>query len=347
MSGYDDYLDKLWETLFGRGINGLVAPSELRRRNMDRRAIRARELREVARVLKEMQQIVEGRLRIDSEGRLREAADDELITGVKMSSVIVKSGEDDPVDDLDTAQMLTRARRESAMSAVRRELAIRHIAILAEEECRNLPLEDISKVPVDADWLVRWRDGAQDAVSVQLKRYWARLLAGEVLRPSTYSVRTMEFLRTISRADLETLQICARFCFEGFIYRNPAQYFSPQLHQPMFEQLEELGLLRGVYGRPESWTLAATGSDSDFRFILPCHNKAIFLEGGSAEDDHRIPVFRLTRFGREVFSLCQVDADTAYLLAVASELKKRGFEIRLGDWNESGGQGLFSERMAV
>ena len=347
MSGYDDYLDKLWETLFGRGVSGLVAPSELRRRSLDRRAIRARELREVAKVLREMQQIVEGRLRIDSEGRLREAADDELITGVKMSSVIVKSGEDDPIDELDTAQMLTRARREGAIRAVRRELGIRHIAILTEEECRNLPLEDISKVPVDADWLVRWRDGAQDAVSVSLKRYWARLLAGEVLRPSTYSVRTMEFLRTISRADLETLQICARFCFEGFIYRNPAQYFSPQLHQPMFEQLEELGLLRGVYGRPESWTLTASGEGDDFQFILPCHNKAVFLEGGSAEDDHRIPVFRLTRFGREVFSLCQVDADTAYLLAVASELKKRGFQIRLGDWNASGGQGLFSERMAV
>lgn len=347
MSGFDDYLDKLWDTLFGKGVNGLVEPAELRRRTMDRRAIRARELREVARVLREMQQIVDGRLRIDSEGRLREAADDELITGVKMSSVIIKSGEDDPVEDLDTAKMLTKARRDGAMRAVRRELAIRHIAILAEEECRNLPLDVISQAPVDADWMVRWRDGAQDAVSVSLKRYWARLIAGEVLRPSTYSVRTMEFLRTISKADLEMLRICARFCFDGFIFRNPGQYFSPQLHQPMFEQLEELGLLRGVYGRPESWTLTASADEGDFQFILPCHNKAIFLEGGSAEDDHRIPVFRLTRFGREVISLCESDADTAYLLAVAAELKKRGFEIRLGDWNSSSGQGLFSERMAV
>lgn len=346
MSGYDDYLDKLWETLFGKGVNGLVAPAELRRRGLDRRGARARELREVARVQREMQQLVEGRLRIDSEGRLREAADDELITGVKLNAVIMNAGEDDPVQYLDTAKLLTRARREQAMSAVRRELAIQHIAILAEEECRNLPLEHISTVAVDPDWLVRWRDGAQDAVSVQLKRYWARLLAGEVLKPSTYSVRTMEFLRTISRSDLEMLNIVARFCFEGFIYRNPGNYFSLDLHQPMFEQLEELGLLRGVYGRPESWTLNSTTGD-DFSAILACHSKAIFVEGGQPDDDQRLPVFRLTRFGREVFSLCQVDADTAYLLAVAGELKKRGFSIRLGDWMGEGVQGLFAERMAV
>src|SRR5690606_41299669 len=110
------------------------------------------------------------------------------------------------------------------------------------------------------------------------KRYWARLLAGEVLKPSTYSVRTMEFMRTISRRDLEMMNICARFCFDGFIYRSPGSYFSELLHVPMFEQLEELGLLRGVYGRPEAWQLTSTTADG-LRVILPCGRKAILVGG--------------------------------------------------------------------
>jgi hypothetical protein len=346
MSGFEDYLDKLWLTLFGKGVRGLSAPDELRRRSLDRRTVRARELREIARVQHELQGLVEGRLRMTRDGNLREAADDELMQGVKLNSVIVSAGFDDPVESLDTARLLRQADRDGAMRAVRRDLAIRHIAILAEEECRNLPLEKVSKVQVDPDWLVRWRDGAQDAVSVQLKRYWARLLAGEVLKPSTYSVRTMEFMRTISRADLEMINICARLCFDGFIYRNPGTYFSPELHQPMFEQMEELGLLRGVYGRPESWTMTST-TEQGFSTMLACSNKAIFVEGGSAEDDFRVPVYRLTRFGREVLSLCRVDADMAYMLAVAGELKKKGFSVRLGDWVGDAGQGLFAERMAV
>ena len=346
MSGFDDYLDKLWLTLFGKGVRGLSAPDLLRRRNLERRTVRARELREITRVQHELQGLIEGRFRLTRDGALREAADDELMQGVKLNSVIVSAGFDDPVESLDTARLLRQADRDGAMRAVRRELAIRHIAILAEEECRNLPLEKVSRVQVDPDWMVRWRDGAQDAVSVQLKRYWARLLAGEVLKPSTYSVRTMEFMRNISRADLEMINICARLCFDGFIYRNPGTYFSVDLHQPLFEQLEELGLLRGVYGRPESWMMSSTTSEG-FSTMLACSNKAIFVEGGSAEDDFRLPVYRLTRFGREVLSLCRVDADMAYMLAVANELKKKGFNVRLGDWVGDAGQGLCSERMAV
>lgn len=346
MSGFDDYLDKLWVTLFGKGVRGLSAPNVLRRQNLDRRTVRARELREVARVQHELQGLVDGRLRMSRDGTLREAADDELMQGVKLNSVIISAGFDDPVESLDTARLLRQADRDGAMRAVRRDLAIRHIAILAEEECRNLPMESVSQAAVDPDWLVRWRDGAQDAVSVQLKRYWSRLLTGEVLKPSTYSVRTMEFLRTISRADLEMINICARLCFDGFIYRNPGSYFSAELHLPMFEQMEELGLLRGVYGRPESWLMRSTTTEG-FSTMLACANKAIFVEGGSAEDDFRLPVYRLTRFGREVLSLCHVDADSAYLLAVANELKKMGFSVRLGDWVGEAGQGLFAERMAI
>ena len=346
VKGFDQYLDKLWQTVFGKGERGLAAPEDLRRRNLDRRTVRARELREIARVLRELQALHEGRLRIDRAGKLAEAGDDELAEHIRLNPVIVNAGYDDPVENLDTARLLRHAGRTHAMRAVRRDVSVRHIAILAEEECRNLPLENISSVQVDPDWMVRWRDGAQDAVSVQLKRYWARLLAGEVLKPSTYSVRTMEFMRTISRRDLEMMNICARFCFDGFIYRSPGSYFSELLHVPMFEQLEELGLLRGVYGRPESWQLKSTTADG-FRAILPCGRKAIFVEGGDASDDFRLPVYRLTRFGREVFSLSPADADMAYLMAVANELKKHGFQVRLGDWVSESGQGLFAERMQV
>lgn len=346
MSGFDDYLDKLWQTVFGKGAKGLASPSDLRRHNLDRRAVRARELREIARVQRELQSIHEGKLRIDRNGKLAESGDDAWAEAVRLNPVIISAGQDDPVEVLDTARLLKHAGRAHAMRAVRRDMAIRHIAILAEEECRNLPLEHVSSVAVDGDWMVRWRDGAQDAVSVQLKRYWARLLAGEVLRPSTYSVRTMEFMRTISRRDLEMMNICSRFSFDQFIYRSPGTYFSEDLHIPMFEQLEELGLLRGVYGRPESFTLQSTTADG-FRSILPLGKKAIFIEGSDASDDHRVPVYRLTRFGREVFSLSPADADMAYLMSVANELKKRGFQVRLGDWVSESGQGLFAERMQV
>lgn len=339
-------LDRLWETLFSRGMDGLVSPADIRRHGQERRRVRAGELREVARVQRELLALAEGALRLDALGRLNEVDDDDRVHTVRINPLIEQGREESLVTSLDTGKMLTSVGHELAMAGVRRELVVRHIAILAEEEMLRLPSEQASDRRVDSDWLMRWRLAARDAVSMELKRLWARMLAGEVLRPGTYSIRTMEFLRNLSRSDREMIGFCARFCFDNFIYRNPGRYFSDELHRPLFENLDELGILRGVFGRPETWLLASA-SPRGFRAMLPCRQRAIYVEGAHADDDVRLPVYRLTRFGRELLSLFFAEADTAYLAAVAGDLKKKGFSVRLGDWIAGGGQGLFSEKVAI
>ncbi len=347
VSARDEFLDKLWHTLFARGVGGLVSPRAIRRQGQDRRRVRANELREVARVRRELQALLEGQLRIDDDGHLRETAPEAEVERVRMSPVVEHADAAQRLaESLDTVALLERARREQALEAVRRDLDIRHIAVMAEEESRVLPTDKLVSAGVDPDWMARWRAGVSESASVALKRYWARLLAGEVLRPGTYSTRTLEFFRAVSRTELEMLTICARFCFHGFIYRDPGRYFSPRLHYPLFQSLEELGLLRGVYGEGESWVLVS-GVGECFRVILPCQHKAIFVEGDHPDDEVRIPAFRMTRFGREVFSLCRAEADTAYLAAVAGVLKDRGYRVQLGDWTGEGKQSLFTERMAL
>ncbi len=347
MTAVAEYLDKLWETLFSRGTESLVAPRDIRRRHLDRREVRAGELRETARVLRELQGLLEGRLRINDRGELVAAADPAEFEGIRTSSLIEKQQDEGPVYVVpDTPELLEQVSRQEALRIAQREMILRHVAIMAEEEGARLPADRLRPEPVDADWLVRWREGAGTAVAIELRRLWARMLAGEVLRPGTYSVRTLEFLRALSRVDREMIRLCSGFCFDGFIYRSPGRYFSDQLHRPMFEVLEELGLVRGVYGRAETWLLTSATRDR-FRVILPCHQRAIFVEGEQAEDDIRFPVYRLTRFGRELFSLFPGHADTAYLAAVATEFKKRGFHVELGDWSMQGGQGLFTERVAL
>lgn len=347
MSRQDEFLDKLWDTLFSRGVDAPAAPAAIRRQQLRRRSVRANELREVARVRRELQGLIDGSLRLDAHGRLEQVPDEQAIEGVRFNPVIEPA---EPAAglavSLDTGRMLERARWEQALATVRQDLDVRHMAVMAEEECRRLPLHRLSDAPVDPDWMGRWRAGARESASVALKRYWARLLAGEVLRPGTYSTRTLEFFRMVSGTELEMLEICARFCFHGFIYRDPGDYFSPRLHYPLFQTLEELGLLRGVYDGDESWRLVSR-TPKDFRVILPCQRKAIFVEGVSPDDAVQVPAFRMTRFGREVFSLCRVEADTAYLGAVARSLKAVGFDVQLGDWTGEGEQSLFTERMAL
>lgn len=347
MSQQNAFLDKLWRTLFSRGIDAPASPAVIRRQGLQRRRVRAQELREVARVRRELQGLIDGELRLDDGGYLREVPADTEVERVRMNPVVEpESSTARAATRLDTATMIDRARWEQALASVRHDLDVRHMAVMAEEEGRRLPVEQLSTAPVDPDWMGRWRAGARESASVALKRYWARLLAGEVLRPGTYSTRTLEFFRMVSGTELEMLAICARLCFHGFIYRDPGEYFSLRLHYPWFQTLEELGLLRGVYDADESWLLASQSRER-FRVILPCQHKAIFVEGDDPDYQVRIPAFRLTRFGREVFSLCRAEADTAYLGAVARSLKAYGFTVQLGDWTGEGEQSLFTERLVL
>ena len=87
-------------------------------------------------------------------------------------------------------------------------------------------------------------------------------------------------------------------------------------------------------------------SREHFRAVVRCQNKALFIRGDGLQLS--LPVHPFNRLGREVVSLISAKADTAYLFAVANAVKKRGFQVEIGDWfGQDGGSGLFSEQITV
>jgi len=58
---------------------------------------------------------------------------------------------------------------------------------------------EVSKDPVDFDWITQYLDHAQDIRDEQLQILWARILAGEVTSPGSYSKRTLDFLKTLDK----------------------------------------------------------------------------------------------------------------------------------------------------
>lgn len=62
----------------------------------------------------------------------------------------------------------------------------------------------------DLDWAARFFSSVQDVSSAEMQELWARLLAGEVRRPGSTSIRTLEILRNLDRRVAEAFQrLCA------------------------------------------------------------------------------------------------------------------------------------------
>ena len=69
---------------------------------------------------------------------------------------------------------------------------------------------------------------------------WARVLLDEVRQPGTHVLRTLAFLATLARADIETLRIAARLELSGALCREATGYFQADIHEPMFDHLVDL-----------------------------------------------------------------------------------------------------------
>lgn len=63
-------------------------------------------------------------------------------------------------------------------------------------------LEDekiISEEPIEQDWILRFFSYAEEVSDEDIQTLWAKILAGEIKKPKSYSLRTLETLRNLSK----------------------------------------------------------------------------------------------------------------------------------------------------
>jgi len=74
---------------------------------------------------------------------------------------------------------------------------------------------DVSREPVDEDWVARFFSNVQEVSDEKLQRLWSSLLAHEVMKPGTVSLRTLEVLRNLAPAEAEAFQDALRSVCSG------------------------------------------------------------------------------------------------------------------------------------
>lgn len=87
-----------------------------------------------------------------------------------------------------------------------RQENLENIAVQAKLE---LP-EKVSDKKLDDDWVAQFFEHAQDVHDGDMQKLWARILAGEIASPETYSKRTLQFLKTLDKWEAEKFsELCS------------------------------------------------------------------------------------------------------------------------------------------
>jgi hypothetical protein len=105
----------------------------------------------------------------------------------------------------------------------RRQRNIESITIKALEALP--PPDQVAEQPVSEDWTTRFFEECQDISDEQMQQIWARIMAGEVARPGSFSPRTLGIVRDLTKQDATHF---ANLC--RFVWVIPGAGFAAVIH---------------------------------------------------------------------------------------------------------------------
>ena len=315
---------KLWETLAEKGVGSLLSPWHITREGKARNDLRREELLMLAQAEVDAADIRAGRKRLEKNGNLRLLVDDSA-----PDNVTNPGGRVEPT--LSLPYVIEVSFQGSASDGARREINASKAILYAEEA-----LSGDSQAPPDRsiadDWLFTWRDYAGKVSTEDLQQLWGKVLAGEVKSPGSYSLRTLEFLKGLSKEEAEQISKLGSFVVEGRIVRSLKQYLEDQgISFGLLLAMQELGLLSGVEAIGLRTSYKSTVAE---RFVrgLRSNGKILVVEHEDPNKVFMLEVYLLTAVGSQLLGLGSFPPNLDYLRFVGKEIVKQGFGVNLADW---------------
>lgn len=319
---------KLWETLAEKGIGSLLTPWQVKREGRARNEVRRDELLMLAQAEKDAADVRAGRKQLRQDGTLMLTSTADTVLGCGETPLVARV---EPT--LGLPDVMRAAEVSVAVEHARKEINTAKAVLYAEEQLAV----DSQQAPdrqVEEDWLYAWKEYAGRVAAQDLQRLWGSVLAGEIKSPGRYSIRTMEFLKTLSKAEAELISKLARFSVDGRIARSQATYLEANgINFGLLLRMQELGVVSGV---------EAVGLNTTYKTIVPgrfvkaliSNGKALIVKHDDPEKTLELEVYLLTEVGLQILGLGSFEPDLEYLKLVGKQIAAQGFSVQLCDWRQ-------------
>jgi uncharacterized repeat protein (TIGR03899 family) len=227
-----------------------------------------------------------------------------------------------------------RALDRAAFQEVKKQRNIEQISRNAAEEL--IEKEVVSDEKVDEDWISRFFSIAENISSDEMQILWGKVLAGEVSKPGSYSLRTLDTLKNLTRAEAELFVKVAQFALfsngMAFIVNpdNNCKFLTDHFNVGFTDLLvlKELGLL--LPSENLVFNLEPSGEQqSQVAFLYG--NTCILIARDSGIPKQSLPIALYSTIGQELLPLVSVEPNIRYIEKVASLLKREGVTVKYGE----------------
>jgi hypothetical protein len=214
-------------------------------------------------------------------------------------------------------ELVQRALNTYLSKSLRRQANTEQVVHHAAEALKESANADdpVDPQPVEDDWMNVFERYAEDASSERMQNLWGRVLAGEIRRPRSFSLRTMRFL---AEADQEIALLAERVSRHVIGDTAFEASYDGEFSTAELLRAEEIGLVSGVGGHiQKTLTAGASGNAA-----IVGRNWVLQIEAPPGTI-FRLNALSVTKVGSEITQLANVADEKAVLTAVADVLKTR------------------------
>ena len=179
-----------------------------------------------------------------------------------------------------------------------------------------------SEEPVEQGWINRFFDSVATVSDEDLQQLWGKVLAGEIKQPKSYSLRTLETLKNLSKHEAELFEkvatLATRMHGNLFLTCETEILRRYEISYDAILCLDECGLINS--DGMVSYNPKISINDSVAIFSK---SKLLLLKGTSERPTKiSIGIFGLTQAGKELYSILECDSNESYLCDFAEEIEK-------------------------
>jgi hypothetical protein len=183
-------------------------------------------------------------------------------------------------------------------------------------------IEDIAANAADADpsaeigddWLNLFARIAEDKSSEELQHLFGKILSGEIRRPGSYSLRTLQILATISKEDAELVSRLLSYALDKKIIPFGQGIGPSDLERLLLEELGLAGHPSHIGGMALTFTVQA----QDKLVVLATHLSILIVNKTSYQLQASLPGQALTTSAAELYRIANPPpTDFEFMRAIA------------------------------
>lgn len=231
---------------------------------------------------------------------------------------IVYDKGDFSMDTTDFDQLVKRTQNRLAFQELRKQANIE--AVLSNAYNNLLEEPKVSDEPIDQDWLIRFFNSVEDISNEQMQRLWGKLLAGETMKPRTFSIRTLNILKNLTHSEAELFKRVSPYVLScpGNDKKSFLDYYLPHplSNVSLLEKnnifFPEIMILNeaGIISQNAFISVAMHLEPKETDWIVGSQAKIECYNGGDSPIRLSSSAFILTEAGKELFPIiCDCEAE--------------------------------------